>query len=203
MARPKKSNSDPTNTRSRVIEAADALLHQHGYMGVSMDAIAERIGIRKASLYYHFPDGKDQIVLEIAERLIQFDAQGFEEAIQTEQTARARLEAMARFIFKDTRQTNLVLRDSSRFMPQEHQQKIAQLFFSQMFPKVQSVFETGIKNAELRPHDTRFATFSFLSLLSEMNAPEHQTAWNDLPTQITDLLLNGLTVQPKPPRSRA
>jgi AcrR family transcriptional regulator len=195
MARPKKWDSDPTSTRSRVIEAADALLHQHGYMGVSMEAIAERIGIRKASLYHHFPEGKDQIVLEIAERLIQFDAQGFEEALQNEQTAHARLEAMAHFIFKDTRQTNLVLRDSSRFMPEGHQHRIGQLFFSEMFPKVQSVFEAGINNAELRPHDTRFAAFSFLSLLSEMNAPEHQAAWPDLPAQITDLLLNGLAVQ--------
>jgi AcrR family transcriptional regulator len=202
MARPKKPHSGSTSTRSRVLEAADALLHQHGYMGVSMEAIAEQIGIRKASLYHHFPEGKDQIVLEIAERLIDFDARGFEEAVQNESSVRARLEAMARFIFKDTRQTNLILRDSSRFMPKAHQQRIGQLFFTEMFPKVQAVFEAGIENAELRPHDTRFATFAFLSLLSEMNAPEHQTAWHDLPSQITDLLLNSLVVQQKPRRSQ-
>jgi AcrR family transcriptional regulator len=194
MARPKKSDSDPTSTRSRVLEAADALLHQHGYMGVSMDAIAQHIGIRKASLYHHFPDGKDQIVLEIAQRLIEFDARGFQDAVQDQPTVRARLEAMARFIFRDTRQTNLILRDATRFMPEAHQQRIGQLFFSEMFSKVQSVFEDGVKNAELRPHDTRFAAFSFMSLLSEMNAPEHQALWQDLPARVTDLLLNGLAV---------
>jgi AcrR family transcriptional regulator len=197
MARPRKSDTDPTSTRSRVLEAADALLHQHGYMGVSMEAIAEQIGIRKASLYHHFPEGKDQIVLEIAQRLIAFDARGFQEAVQDQQTVRARLEAMARFIFRDTRQTNLILRDATRFMPEAHQARIGQLFFSQMFSKVQFVFEAGVQSAELRPHDTHFAAFSFMSLLSEMNAPEHQATWHDLPARVTDLLLNGLAVSPQ------
>jgi AcrR family transcriptional regulator len=202
MARPKKLDTDPTSTRSRVIEAADALLHQHGYMGVSMEAIAERIGIRKASLYHHFPDGKDQIVLEIGERLVQFDAAGFQTALETHSTVRERLKAMAAFIFKDTRQTNLVLRDAIRFMPAAHQQRLGDLFFIEMFSKVQSVFEAGVQSTELRPHDTRFAAFSFMSLLSEMNAPEHQATWPDLPARVTDLLLSGLTTSAGPQRSQ-
>jgi AcrR family transcriptional regulator len=190
MPRPQKHLSE--NTRAHAIEAADALLHQHGYHGVSMDAIAQQIGIRKASLYHHFPQGKDQIMLEIGERLIEFDAHGFQNAFKTGDTVRERLEAMAAFIFKDRRQTNRILRDTMRFMPLEHQEVLGSGFFGQIFAKVHQVFEAGIASGELHPHDTRFSTFAFLSLLSEMNAPEHLTTWTDLPARVTDILLNGL-----------
>ena len=193
MPRPKKHQTE--DTRARAIEAADALLHQHGYHGVSMDAIAEQVGIRKASLYHHFPDGKDQIMLSIGERLIKFDAQGFQNALETAKTVRERLEAMAAFIFRDKRQTNRILRDTLRFMPLEHQQILGSGFFGQIFAKAHEVFETGIATGELRPHDTRFSTFAFLSLLSEMNAADHQKTWSDLPARVTNVLLNGLSAQ--------
>jgi AcrR family transcriptional regulator len=192
VARPRTDD-----TRNRAIEAADALLHERGYMGVSMDDIAKQIGIRKASLYHHFPDGKDQIVMALGERLIEFDARGLEAALQ-HANVRDRLEAMARFIFQDTRQTNAVLRDAVRFMATEHQRRIAALFFNRMFAPVQAAFEAGISSSELKPHDTRFATFSFLSLLSEMNAPEHQAAFSNLPNRVTALLLEGLQTERKP-----
>lgn len=196
MPRPQKHLSE--HTKSRAIEAADALLHQHGYLGVSMDAIAEQIGIRKASLYHHFPEGKDQIMLSIGERLIEFDGQGFQNALETGSTVRKRLEAMATFIFNDGRQTDRVLRDAMRFMPLEHQQVLGAGFFGQIFAKVLEVFETGIKKGELRPHDTKFSAFSFLSLLSEMNNPNHQKTWSDLPARVTDILLGGLRAEKKP-----
>jgi AcrR family transcriptional regulator len=180
MARPRKTTSE--DTRTRAIEAADALLHQHGYLGVSMEAIAKQVGVRKASLYHHFPAGKDQIMLEIGERLIEFNANGFQNAL-TGRTVRERLEAMAAFIFQDTNRTNNTLIETMRFMPEEHQQRIGTLFYQQMFAKVHEVFEAGTRDGELRQHDTRLSAHAFLSLLSEMNRTEHQ---------MTDMLLIGL-----------
>ncbi len=193
MARPRKEVSE--HTRSRVLEAADALLHLHGYIGVSMDAIAAHISIRKASLYHHFPDGKDQIMLEIGERLVATYSTGFQNAIGTGRTTRERLEIMATFTFDDTNQSGKVLRDTMRFMLPQHRQRLEQLFFTQIFAKVHEVIETAMTNQELRVHDTRFSAFSFLSLLSEMNAPEHRTTWPDLPQRVTDLLLGGLLTE--------
>ena len=52
--------------REQVLDAAAALFAEHGYAGTSTRAIAERVGIRQASLYYHFA-GKDEILLELLE----------------------------------------------------------------------------------------------------------------------------------------
>ncbi len=190
MPRPPKHQTE--NTRARALDAADSLLHEHGYLGVSMDSIADKISIRKASLYHHFPSGKDQIMLEIANKHIELNKNGLQDALIAGKTVRERLEGMAVFIFKDTRRTHRVLEDTTRFLSLEHQQALGMGFFTHIFGNVHRVFETGIKTGELKPHDTRFSTFAFLSLLSEMNAAAHQQTWTDLPARVTSILLNGL-----------
>ncbi|MET0448319.1 MAG: helix-turn-helix domain-containing protein [Aeromicrobium sp.] len=52
--------------RDQILDAAAGLFAEHGYAGTSTRAIAERVGIRQASLYYHFA-GKDEILLELLE----------------------------------------------------------------------------------------------------------------------------------------
>ena len=52
--------------RERIADAAARLFAEHGYAGTSTRSIAERVGIRQASLYYHFA-GKDELLLELLE----------------------------------------------------------------------------------------------------------------------------------------
>lgn len=49
------------HTRDRIVKAANALFYRHGIRAVSVDAIAEKAGITKKSLYYHFRS-KDDLV---------------------------------------------------------------------------------------------------------------------------------------------
>jgi AcrR family transcriptional regulator len=195
MPRPPKHQTE--NTRARALDAADNLLHEHGYLGVSMDSIADQIGIRKASLYHHFPEGKDQIMLEIANKHIGLNKDGFQNAFDAGNTVRERLEAIAEFVFQNARQTHRVLRDTMHFLPLEHQKTLGAGFYNHIFGKTHQVFEIGITTGELRPHDTRFSTFAFLSLLSEMNVAEHQKTWLDLASRVTSILLDGLEADTK------
>lgn len=55
--------------REQVVEAAAELFVTCGFAGTSTRAIAERVGIRQASLYYHFPN-KEQILAVLLERSI-------------------------------------------------------------------------------------------------------------------------------------
>ncbi len=48
-------------TRSRIVGAAEALFYEHGLRSVSVDAIAERAGVTKRTLYYHFKS-KDELI---------------------------------------------------------------------------------------------------------------------------------------------
>lgn len=52
---------DSSETRRRIIAAADDLFYGEGIRSVGVDAIAERSGVTKKTLYYHFPS-KDQLI---------------------------------------------------------------------------------------------------------------------------------------------
>jgi AcrR family transcriptional regulator len=65
----------PAQARSQatfdaLVEAGTRLLPRLGYAGTSTNHIAERAGVSIASLYEYFP-GKDAIVAQVAERLVE------------------------------------------------------------------------------------------------------------------------------------
>lgn len=55
-------------TKSRIIEAAGRLFHEEGIRAVSMDAIAEKSGVTKRTLYYHFRSKDDLITAYLEAR---------------------------------------------------------------------------------------------------------------------------------------
>jgi AcrR family transcriptional regulator len=55
---------DGTSAREQILDAAAALFVEHGFAATSTRMIAERVGIRQASLYYHF-SGKDELLIEL------------------------------------------------------------------------------------------------------------------------------------------
>ncbi|WP_102125350.1 TetR/AcrR family transcriptional regulator [Deinococcus planocerae] len=190
MPRPRKE--DARDTRELVLAAASALLHEYGYLGVSMDAVAERVGVRKASLYHHFPGGKEQVVLELAERAIGRDAAGFARAIRDHMTARARLTAIATYVFSGPVQTGRVVRDALRFLPQEHQTHVFDLFSRLNYLQIRQVIEDGVASGELRPHDSERSAWAFLDLVSEMGSGGETPRDASLATWIAALLIDGL-----------
>ncbi len=56
------------NTREHMIETTAALIHQRGFYGTSLNEILLESGAPRGSLYYHFPGGKEELVLEAARR---------------------------------------------------------------------------------------------------------------------------------------
>jgi AcrR family transcriptional regulator len=52
------------SSRAQILDAAAALFAEAGFSGASTRAIADRVGIRQQSLYYHF-SGKDEILAEL------------------------------------------------------------------------------------------------------------------------------------------
>ncbi|QOC95164.1 TetR/AcrR family transcriptional regulator [Micromonospora craniellae] len=61
-------------TRERIKAVALELFTEHGYEATSLREVAERLGVTKAALYYHFKS-KDEIVTSVVEdRLDRMDA---------------------------------------------------------------------------------------------------------------------------------
>lgn len=59
----------PSNlTRERIVAAASALFYSEGIRAVSVDAVAQKAGLTKRSLYYHFKSKDDLVAAYLAAR---------------------------------------------------------------------------------------------------------------------------------------
>lgn len=92
-----------------ILQKAEEVFQENGYYEASMDEIAARVGIAKGTIYTHFP-GKEELVVAIFNRNMQKFLDGVEAIRATEQTPRAKLEAILQFIYTGlyTRQTHLL-----------------------------------------------------------------------------------------------
>ena len=55
-------------TRRRIIEGAAAVIRSNGVAATTLDDIRAHTQTSKSQLFHYFPDGKDQLLLAVAER---------------------------------------------------------------------------------------------------------------------------------------
>lgn len=55
------------DTRSAILDVAQDLIQRQSISGVSFQALAKQVGIKKGSMYYHF-ESKDQLAIAVLER---------------------------------------------------------------------------------------------------------------------------------------
>ncbi|MEO0492222.1 MAG: TetR/AcrR family transcriptional regulator [Actinomycetota bacterium] len=88
---------DTTSARQRILDTTAALVLEHGVAGVAQRQIAERVGIKAASLYHHFAS-KNEIVEAVFRRGIDVMEHAWDDAATaaTGAAPRARLAAHVR-----------------------------------------------------------------------------------------------------------
>lgn len=94
---------------AQVLDSARSLFMQHGYESVSMDVIAQRADVSKATLYNYFPD-KRMLFMEVARRECQLQAEGLEAAVDMAQPVPVVLGIVGRGLM------NIILSDFGRNM---------------------------------------------------------------------------------------
>lgn len=63
----RSSKRNSVHTCHRILDAAYELFYRHGFARVSVDAVAERAGVTKRTLYYHF-ESKDAVLTRVLEK---------------------------------------------------------------------------------------------------------------------------------------
>jgi len=85
------------DTRTRIQQVAVELFTEHGYEGTSLREIAERLGVTKAALYYHFRS-KEDIIESLVEDLHQQMDELIGWARSQPRTAETRSEILVRYM---------------------------------------------------------------------------------------------------------
>ncbi len=71
-----------------------SIFREYGYEGTSLSKISARTGLGKASLYHHFPNGKQQMAQEVLNYLEHWREENIFTPLQRDATPLARLEAL-------------------------------------------------------------------------------------------------------------
>jgi len=102
------------DSRTKILEAAARLFARQGFAGVSIQAIAEQVGITKPSLLYHFPS-KEQLREQVLVELFSHWATRLPNLLRAVTTGEGQFEALmdelTSFFHEDPDRARLVIRE--------------------------------------------------------------------------------------------
>ena len=136
-------------------------------------------------------------MLATVERAIFREQRGFAAALASSKSATLQLEALMSWIMSKGRQTERVVREAVRYMPEPHQQTVQEHFFQFLFNPVHAVLERGVAQGEFRPHDTEMSTLAFMALLSEMGHSHPVKATRGGVDKLLNLFIHGVHAHSK------
>jgi AcrR family transcriptional regulator len=199
-----RKRSVGSETRERIMDVAETHLGGGGYLGVSLEEVAREVGVSKPALYYHFPHGKEELFVAIAQRALAHHREGLEGAIAAHDSGAAKLRAVARWLMSESNQDHPMdeLRDLSRFVSEQHQRDLAEGFFGSLYGPIHRAISLAVESGEFSENCSELLTWAFLSLLSGMLQVENVPAGPTLPEatrtaegmaeRTVDLFLNGV-----------
>jgi len=91
------SNIDRETWR-HILKAAEELFLAKGYKGVSMKDVADAVQVTPAALYYHFPQGKEDLFISMLQAMFEEWGAGIARAIAPAQDIRERLRLLALYL---------------------------------------------------------------------------------------------------------
>lgn len=194
VGRPKRPppGEGASDTRARILEVAEQHLGRFGYAGMSMEQVASAVGVTKGALYHHFRGGKDDLILGVGRQLLDRNAQGISRAVESAQSARDQLEAIAAWMCSRSGQAERMLQDAQHFLPEAHNREIYEGFMTHLYAPVEGVLQRGVAQGEFRPHDTAFSAWAFLGLLSGLDYLRTIMTPSDLARQIVEFVTIGI-----------
>jgi AcrR family transcriptional regulator len=199
-----RKRSVGSETRARIMDVAETHLGGGGYLGVSLGEVAREVGVSKPALYYHFPQGKEELFVAIAHRALAHHREGLERAMAAHDSGADKLRAVARWLMSEGNQEHPMdeLRDLGRFVGEQHQVELAEGFFGSLYGPIHRAISSAVQSGEFSENSPEFLTWAFLSLLSGMLQANNAPAGPTLPEatrtaegmadRIVDLFLNGV-----------
>jgi AcrR family transcriptional regulator len=185
-------------TRDRILDEAQVLFSERGYVGTPVQQVADRLGITKAALYYHFPQGKAEIFVDLMRRHLRRFHRGLEAAVLSAPTARGQLEAMAEWIAAQAPAGDVEkLRRELIHIDEAHRASLRDDFHALVVRTIHQVLRDGVERRELLDHDSNLVTWVFLNSVcgAATDCPSACSPPADAPRAIVRLLLDGISTR--------
>lgn len=180
------------NTRARILRRAEQLYYHGGYAGISLQDLADDLGLTKPALFHHFRSKQnlffDMLLEMLEQRRIRIEDAIAAEA-KTEEQLRAILRTMAECPFFDPMK---FLTDERGKLSAEQQREVETAFAHAIQEPIARVLADGIERGVLRPHRPMLGVMIFLNLMMLLPSPGHPNPrlaqQVDLSTYLDELL---------------
>ena len=190
-----------TDTRQLILKEAERLYYAGGYDKISLQVIADQLGISKAALFHHFKN-KQELFFEMLFHIVEHMRQMFAAAVEgSGLTTREKLtNIMVRWAHEPTFDVMRFLREDYYQLTPEQQREIGEAWFANTLTVVKGVFEEGIERGTLRPHNTTLSANLFLNMCILLPHPDNpmrqimeHAHLKEYANDMLGMLLDGLT----------
>ena len=186
----------PLNARERVLIAAETLFRQRGYNVVTMRDIAEEVGIRQASLYYHFPS-KEQLFITVIEQVFERHRNGLQQVLaEAGSDLRSQLHAASHwFISQPPIHFLSLMRTDMPALSEEQTERLSLVASQCILDPIKQLFVAAQEQSQIRDVTPENLTGFFLSVMDGIHYASTLpgTSPKDvMASELVSVLLDGL-----------
>jgi AcrR family transcriptional regulator len=161
----------PADTRACLINGFTQQLIDQGYLGISLGAVAAHCGIRKASLYHHFPGGKAELFREAALGYIDQQAARLSAALSVPGGLAERLTALAA-LYTDPKahaaDLGQAVYQATRYLSEDLRSEVSHAYVDRLIEPVTALMGQAVADGELAEADPDFLSWTFLATASSL-----------------------------------
>ncbi|MCC7205929.1 MAG: TetR/AcrR family transcriptional regulator [Anaerolineae bacterium] len=192
-----------SESRERVLQAAEQLFNERGYAAVTLRDIADALGVRQASLYYHVPGGKEALFIEVCEKGFDRHRAGLEEAIRDAgPEPRAQLRGAARWMLSQAMpDLGRMMNSDMPEIAEAHAHRLTRIAFESLLVPIAGIFERAPRREAFPARQSTLLAGAFISVIASVRSlPAHFNAppKPDMADMLIDVFLYGLMPRQDP-----
>ncbi|MEC4816970.1 MAG: TetR/AcrR family transcriptional regulator [Scytonema sp. PMC 1069.18] len=181
--------------RDRILDVVESLFRERGYTAVTMRDIAKAVGMRQASLYYHFPS-KEELFVSVRERMFERHRVGLQNAIeQAGDGLQSQLQAVADwFLSQPSINFHSMMQADMPSLSDAAKVRLKQAVLQGIFEPVGQAFMTAQAKHQIRDVQPKLLVGFVLSVLESIplvHSPESASR-EDMVNEIICILLEGI-----------
>jgi AcrR family transcriptional regulator len=187
--------------RSEISRAAATLIKQKGFNGSSMESLAKKLRIRKATLYYYF-SSKQELLFETLIEAVGGAVSRVERIVKSDLPSREKLRL---FILDHIESIVLnlepvtVFLEEGRFLQRQYREKYVTMR-DQYEKLLRAILKEGMARGEFRRIDPKISGLAILGMCNwiiRWYSPEGSLSARELAVQYTDIIEKGLLLKEK------
>lgn len=197
LGRPKKGLNE-LSTKDTILQIATILFLEKGYPLISMDDVAQRADVTKATVYYHYKT-KDDLFTDAVVKLMERITGGIQKVFATDVPLKEQLFTLAKahLLATEGMDVNLFMKEARHSLSEEHE-KLLKNAEDQMYRELEKGIQKAMDEGHIPHSNAYLSSLMFMSML--LIGKSHEKSFgtlDDLVTQTINFFWDGLANQSK------